>query len=227
MDEIAEEYTMSKKQEFVYSGNKVDVKWDEQLCIHIAECGRAKGELFINGRKPWCQPDLVETDETIDVVERCPSGALIYNIKDQSVEETADKENTITVSYNGPFFVRGDLEIESIPDDLPGVRFRAALCRCGHSKNKPFCDNAHEDAKFQDYGAVGNRGEKLDNTGGRLNIKLLDDGPLFASGNLTMLNGSGRVAWTGTQVALCRCGASKNKPFCDGSHKEAGFKSSK
>ena len=56
-------------------------------------------------------------------------------------------------------------------------------------------------------------------------IKPLIDGPLLMQGNLTIRAGSGRVAWEGTKAALCRCGASKNKPFCDGSHKEAGFKS--
>ena len=46
----------------------------------------------------------------------------------------------------------------------------------------------------------------------------------MVSGNVTLLAGSGRVAWHGNSVALCRCGASKNKPFCDGSHKAAAFK---
>jgi CDGSH-type Zn-finger protein len=43
------------------------------------------------------------------------------------------------------------------------------------------------------------------------------------SGNLSLVAASGRVAWTGTKAALCRCGQSQNKPFCDGSHKAAGF----
>ncbi len=216
---------MANNEKIVFTGEKIDVTWDGVLCIHIAECGRARGELFIGGRKPWCQPDLVAGDETISVVERCPSGALTYTLKDQSAEEKPETGNTVTVSYNGPYFVRGDLEIESVSDDFTGVKYRAALCRCGLSKNKPFCDNSHEDGNFKDYGAVGDSGEGLENTGGKLKIKPLTDGPLLVSGNLTMSNGSGRVAWTGKQVALCRCGASKNKPFCDGSHTAAGFKS--
>ena len=42
---------------------------------------------------------------------------------------------------------------------------------------------------------------------------------------LTVLSSSGREAWRGTRAALCRCGESANKPFCDGSHKAAGFTS--
>ena len=99
------------------------------------------------------------------------------------------------------------------------------MCRCGQSKNKPFCDNSHEKANFRDYGAVGDKGTGLENTGGKLSISALADGPLILTGNLTIKNGSGRVAWSGTEVALCRCGASKNKPFCDGSHRDVGFKS--
>ncbi|MEA3301973.1 MAG: CDGSH iron-sulfur domain-containing protein, partial [Pseudomonadota bacterium] len=61
--------------------------------------------------------------------------------------------------------------------------------------------------------------------GGKLSIKPLPDGPLLVKGNLTIVSGTGRIAWRGSDTALCRCGASKNKPFCDGSHKKAGFKS--
>ena len=218
---------MSDKEKYDFPGSKIDVEWDGRLCIHIAECGRSKGDLFVGGRKPWCQPDLVDLEEVIDVVERCPSGSLAYKVKGQSLEESPDGENTIAVTYNGPYFVRGDLDIEKSPTDMQGIKFRAALCRCGNSKNKPYCDNSHEKIKFQDYGAVGDKGEALTAKGGKLAIKPLEDGPLLFSGNITIKNGSGRVAWTGTQVALCRCGASENKPFCDGGHVAAGFKSSK
>ena len=208
-----------------FSGKQVDVDWDGRLCIHIAECGRAKGELFVGGRDPWGQPDLVSQQEVIDVVERCPSGALTYAVKDGTVSERPAPDNTVTLSCNGPYFLRGEIEIEGAPDDMDGVSFRAALCRCGASNNKPFCDNSHEKADFRDYGAVGEKGEKLTAAGGKLMVKPLSDGPLVVNGSFSIVSGSGRVAWTGTQAALCRCGASNNKPFCDGSHRTAGFKS--
>ena len=67
---------MSEKKVFVYDGAQTDVHWDGRLCIHIGECGRAKNELFVGGRQPWCQPDLVSPDEVAEVVNRCPTGAL-------------------------------------------------------------------------------------------------------------------------------------------------------
>jgi CDGSH-type Zn-finger protein/uncharacterized Fe-S cluster protein YjdI len=216
---------MSGKKAIKYPGKNLDVFWNGRLCIHVGECGRAKGELFTTGRKPWCDPTLASDDEVEEVVKRCPTGALNYEYKDGSGAETAAAANTIHVAYNGPLYVHGDLSIDDAPRDVPGLAFRAALCRCGQSKNKPFCDNSHEDAGFKDYGAVGDRGNKLDEAGGKLNVSPRPDGPLFIKGNVTITSGSGRIGWQGEQVALCRCGASANKPFCDGKHAEIGFKS--
>jgi CDGSH-type Zn-finger protein len=162
----------------------------------------------------------------VDVVERCPSGALVYEAKDGKTLERPTARNTIAVAYNGPLFARGDLAIRGAPADMPGVRFRAALCRCGQSKNKPFCDNSHAAAGFKDYGAVGQRGDGLKKAdGGKLEIKPQKDGPLQVKGNLTIVAGGGCERWDGVLTWLCRCGHSKDKPFCDGSHKAAGFKS--
>jgi CDGSH-type Zn-finger protein/uncharacterized Fe-S cluster protein YjdI len=216
---------MSDKKTFTYPGEKMDVQWHGALCIHIGECGRAKGELFITGRKPWCRPDLASNEEVEDVISRCPTGALTYRDKVGSQTEQAAPENRIQVTYNGPLYVCGSLAIDGAPKDAPGLAFRAALCRCGASKNKPFCDNIHEAAGFKDYGAVGDAGPGLDERDGKLQITPLQDGPLIVKGNVTISSGSGRAAWHGKQIALCRCGASKNKPFCDGTHKEVGFKS--
>ena len=216
---------MSDKEVTRYPGKSASVSWRGGLCIHIGECGRAKGELFVGGRKPWCQPDAASDDDVQDVVMRCPSGALSVELADGSRPETASAENTVNVSYNGPLFVRGQLEIEGAPSDAPGLNFRAALCRCGQSNNKPYCDNSHESAGFKDYGAVGETGEPSTESGGPLQIKPVKDGPLMLKGHVRISSSSGRGAWNGQRVFLCRCGASKNKPFCDGSHKQVGFTS--
>ena len=206
-----------------YQGSEADVHWDERLCIHVAECGHARNDLFVGGRKPWCQPDCVSVDEVVDVVERCPSGALMYTRNDGGASEAAPAENVVTVVHNGPLFVRGDLRIDGTSKEMSGVRFRAALCRCGQSKNKPFCDNSHETVEFKDYGAVGDAGEGFEAPGGTLEVSKAPNGPLLLNGNFTIAASSGRRAWSGNRAALCRCGKSNNKPFCDGAHKRAGF----
>ncbi|MBK1718233.1 CDGSH iron-sulfur domain-containing protein [Thiocystis violacea] len=207
-----------------FEGKEIDVSWDARLCIHVGECGKAEGDLFVGGRKPWCVPDLVSKAEVREVVERCPSGALSYRDKD-GLPESAPPDNRLMVAYNGPYYLTGDLQIEGAPEDMPGLRHRAALCRCGASNNKPFCDNSHFEARFEDAGAVGEPGPGLAATGGPLTVRAMRDGPLKVEGNLAILAASGRVAWKGVGAALCRCGASRNKPFCDGSHRAAGFKS--
>ena len=73
---------MSKEKSIAYSGSQATVRWNGRLCIHIGECGRAKNELFVAGRKPWCDPDTTADDDIQDVVERCPTGALSVEFAD-------------------------------------------------------------------------------------------------------------------------------------------------
>ncbi|MCA9688802.1 MAG: CDGSH iron-sulfur domain-containing protein [Nannocystaceae bacterium] len=206
-----------------YPGEAVDVVWDGRLCIHVGECGRARGKLFVGGRKPWCQPDVASADEVAEVIQRCPTGALTVIRKDGGAEEQAPTQNTVVVSNSGPLYLRGDLTIEGIPEDMPGLRFRAALCRCGMSGFKPFCDNSHDEAGFRDHGAVGEQGPGSDERGGPLTVRVIKDGPLLLAGDFTIVAASGREAWRGTKAALCRCGGSKNRPFCDGTHRLIHF----
>ena len=216
---------MSSKKVFKYDGADRTVTWDGRLCIHVGECGRAKGDLFVTGRKPWCSPDMASEKDTVEIIQRCPTGALaLCNTDGKTIDEPTLGENTIHVSNDGPLYAVGDLRIDGATDDMPSVSHRAALCRCGASKNKPFCDNSHRDAGFHDAGAIGEKGVAHNERGGELVIKRVPDGPLEAEGNLSIYAGSGRSAWRGRKVYLCRCGRSNNKPFCDGSHKDAGFK---
>ena len=215
---------MAEEKVFRYEGQEGDVTWDGRLCIHVGECSRAEGELFVAGRKPWCQPDLGgDREQIVQIVKRCPTGALAYEENQQAVPEQPEPVNTIAVANNGPLYATGQLEIDGADPEQASLKYRAALCRCGQSKNKPFCDNAHEDANFRDRGAIGRTGTALESEGGPLVVKRAPNGPLLVSGNLRIIGPNGRVAWTGKKAALCRCGQSKNKPFCDGAHTAAGF----
>jgi len=216
---------MAKKIIKDFNGDAATVTWNSQLCIHVAECGRAKGDLFDMSRKPWCDPNTSTNEDVLDVVKRCPTGALSVAFSDGTDGEKSATENTITVVYGGPLVLQGELEIEGVPDDAPGLKFRASLCRCGLSKNKPYCDNSHANSDFKDYGAVGDKGTQLEETGGPLKVTLMENGPLRLSGNVRIVAGSGRSAWQGTKTALCRCGLSKNKPFCDGAHRGSEWRS--
>jgi CDGSH-type Zn-finger protein/uncharacterized Fe-S cluster protein YjdI len=212
-----------ESDQYRYPGSAIDVRWDGRLCIHVGECTRARGALFASGRDPWCEPDRGDADSVAAVVERCPTGALSYERAD-GAREAVPGENTIVVANNGPLYARGELAIDGAPENSPGLRTRAALCRCGRSANKPFCDKSHEAADFRDRGPIGDVGDPIERQGGALAIRPLANGPLLIEGNLTLTSGHGLATWTGTRVALCRCGESSNKPFCDGTHTLVGFR---
>jgi len=214
---------MAKQRVITYRSATAAVTWDQDLCIHVAECGRAGKALFVAGRDPWCDPESVDDEMVRDVVSRCPTGALAVTFAGAIADEAAPAANTVTVANNGPLYVTGDLDIDAAPERAPALAVRAALCRCGRSKNKPYCDNSHLDPAFVDAGAVGDRGQDLQESGGKLVIEFKKDGPIRISGNLTINAGSGRTAWQGTMAVLCRCGESTNKPFCDGTHRKIGW----
>lgn len=212
---------------FTYPGQEVDVTWDRRLCIHVGECTRARGAIFEKDRKPWGDPDRAGADEVAEVVARCPTGALAVARRDGDAGEPAQERATVTAADRGPLFVRGDLSIEGAADDMPGVRRRAALCRCGRSSRKPFCDGSHEAAGFSDHGAVGTGGTPQEDgevRAGPLAVTPSPNGPLLVSGPFTLVSGSGRPASRLGRAALCRCGGSSNKPFCDGTHTRIGFR---
>ncbi|MEL7547006.1 MAG: (4Fe-4S)-binding protein, partial [Pseudomonadota bacterium] len=178
---------MSKKTIFEYQGEAQKVTWDRRLCIHVGECGRAKGELFVAGRKPWCDPDSADDENVADVVRRCPTGALaIKTPSGVAITEPPETANVISVSNDGPLYVSGDLSIDGAADDMQSVLRRAALCRCGASNNKPFCDNSHRALGFQDAGAIGETGLSDIESGGALQIRRIPDGPIEVSGNFTL-----------------------------------------
>ena len=89
---------MARETVFQYPGKKATVSWNGRLCIHVGECGRAKGDLFVGGRDPWCQPDLTSNEEVADVVNRCPTGALTVDFADGSGKEQPEPVNTVNVA---------------------------------------------------------------------------------------------------------------------------------
>ena len=172
-----------------------------------------------NMKGPWLHPENDDPEHLAYVAMSCPSGAITYTRHDGGPEEAAPGVNYVRVRENGPYAFRAILAIEGQPP-----MYRATLCRCGHSRNKPFCDNSHLAADFRASGEPPSlASEPLPVRGGSLHVKPADDGPLVISGPLEICCGTGRTVDRTQSVRLCRCGASQNKPFCDGSHRQIGF----
>ncbi|TRW98155.1 iron-binding protein [Paracoccus sp. M683] len=197
------------------------VEYDSGKCIHARRCVLGLPQVFRPGTKGgWIFPDQAQAEEIARVIDACPSGALTYRRKDGGLEEQMPHVNTLRPWEDGPNELRGDIHIAG-----QDPRKRALLCRCGLSQNKPFCDNSHLAAEFRATADIPSQEDPpvLDVRDGPIEVKPTKNGPNLVKGNLEIIAGSGRRITTGTKFFLCRCGHSKNKPFCDGSHKEAGF----
>ena len=214
-------------------GRDVLLRFDTQRCIHARHCVLGEPAVFLaNASGEWLFPDQATPERIAIVAANCPSGAITYERLDGGPNEAAPRVNVIRVRENGPLAVHAELQIVG-PAGQAGLAgqadqgastFRATLCRCGASKNKPFCDNAHIAAGFLASGEPATRESRpLAARDGVLTVTPQRNGPLQVSGNLELCSGTGRTVDRVTQAYLCRCGQSQNKPFCDGSHKRVGF----
>lgn len=203
-------------------GEKLDILFETKRCIHARFCVTGAPDVFLaNVQGPWLHPDAMEVERVAEVAHACPSGAIQYRRNDGVHNEMAPPVNLASTREAGPYAFRGQLELDGEP-----IGFRATLCRCGASKNKPFCDGSHHEVGFNATGepATGATGA-LAVRNGLLAIDPQLNGPLSIRGNLEITSGTGRVVARVTTAKLCRCGGSGTKPFCDGTHARIGFKS--
>lgn len=207
-----------------YEGEDIIIRYDVARCIHAAECADGLPEVFDAERRPWVDPDGARPNRIAAVIHRCPSGALTYERLDGEANEPVPEENVVRVGTDGPLYLTGNIEIKSPDGSVISRETRVALCRCGRSSNKPFCDNSHLEGNFADDGFLGEGGIKV--TPGLsdhvLSVTPSKNGPINLAGEVRIEGADGEER-RGTRSALCRCGNSNNKPFCDGAHRTVGF----
>jgi CDGSH-type Zn-finger protein/uncharacterized Fe-S cluster protein YjdI len=203
-------------------GQKMALSFETKRCIHARFCVTGAPNVFLaNVQGPWIHPDAMEVERVVEIAHACPSGAITYQRLDGAHNELAPPVNLAAIREAGPYAFRGQLQI-----DGEAVGFRATLCRCGASKNKPFCDGSHHEVGFSASGEPpSGKTDMLPVRDGVLAIEPEINGPLSVRGNLEITSGTGRVVARIVTARLCRCGGSANKPFCDGTHAKIGFKS--
>jgi len=132
-----------------YATEEIVVEWEPRLCFHSQNCVRSLPQVFFDdGRRPWVQVDGATADEVASAVGRCPSGAL--KARRLGVEPAkVQRQLELRASENGPLLVTGDIRILDADGELLYEGDRAALCRCGGSSNKPFCDGTHRKNGFR------------------------------------------------------------------------------
>jgi CDGSH-type Zn-finger protein/uncharacterized Fe-S cluster protein YjdI len=208
---------------YTYEGDDVTVTWDQKRCIHAQACVDGSPSVFDPERRPWIEPDQADADAVEAVVPRCPTGALHLTRNGTDPEPTPD-DNRISIDADGPLYVRGEVELIDGDGETLLRDTRMALCRCGKSGNKPLCDGSHDEG-FEDAGhiAVDHLSTPDDAADeGPLRIRATEDGPFVVEGPVT-IEATDEATVSGHRGALCRCGASGSKPFCDGSHSDIGF----
>ena len=212
-----------------YASPEVVIRYDPALCIHARECVRGAPLVFDPDARPWIRPERGEADHLAQVVHRCPTGALTLRFVDGRDAEAPEAHNSATLAADGPIYLRGRIVYHGGTHANVVEYTRIALCRCGASRNKPFCDNSHRRAEFSDAGRCASPNKPLpgaDNPqpcSGPLSVEPTPNGPLKVEGWVEFRAVDGSTYVAGAKCWLCRCGHSQTKPFCDGSHKRVGF----
>jgi CDGSH-type Zn-finger protein/uncharacterized Fe-S cluster protein YjdI len=206
-----------------YHGEDITIRYDVKRCIRAEECVRGLPRVFDPGRRVWVDATQASAEEIANTVQRCPTGALHFRRTDGGVEEPIPRRNEVRLTPDGPLYFRGELEIHTPTGMLKETR--AALCRCGASRNKPFCDNSHQGIAFRASDESGMTATGGETEAGLLRVMPATNGPCIVQGSLTLVSNNGLTRTAcGPRVAFCRCGHSRNKPFCDRSHVKAGFR---
>lgn len=212
-----------------YSTESIAVHWDSARCIHTGRCLRALPAVFDTGRRPWVDVDAATADRIAEAVERCPTGALRYDRLDGRPGEQPPRPTVVIPVEDGPLLMVGDLLVQTPEGEEITRESRLTLCRCGLTRNQPFCDNTHLKRSWRsgpDHAPAKPLDPLREGAGGEpTRIVPMNDRSLELRGELRLCDAAGRPVAEAGRAVLCRCGHSANRPYCDGSHKREGFQS--
>ena len=130
-----------------YTNKEITVAWDPKKCVHSQQCVKGLPGVFDREKRPWIDMSGASSEEIKKVIDRCPSGALSYKEASAASERQPAR---IKVTKNGPLMVGGDCALIDSEDREVASCGPFALCRCGGSKNKPYCDGTHVKIGFDD-----------------------------------------------------------------------------
>jgi uncharacterized Fe-S cluster protein YjdI len=153
--------TQSNNRE--YTNGEITVFWKPDACIHATVCFMKLRKVFDPTKRPWVNMDGASTEEIIKIVEQCPTDALTWKWnrdltseeKDELTAEQTSEEKVpmpmteIIIMENGAALIKGNFRMKKASGEIIETPQQIALCRCGHSRNKPFCDGNHYETKFR------------------------------------------------------------------------------
>ncbi len=146
-DEKQTDGVLDKRQNYV--GQRITIHDNRGICAHAGYCTDRLKSVFKLGEEPWIDPDGATAEEIIETIKQCPSGALSYTVDDIESRDQ-NRPPMVTVTRDGPYVVTGGVELLDQPMGEGASTEHYTLCRCGGSKNKPFCDGTHWNIGFSD-----------------------------------------------------------------------------
>ncbi len=129
-------------------GKRITIHDNRALCAHVGRCTEGLPAVFRESGRPWIDADAATVDEIVATIRKCPSGALSYSI-DGVEHRDRDGGPAVEALRDGPYAVTG-IELLGVSFGEGASTGHYTLCRCGASRNKPFCDGSHWDVNFKD-----------------------------------------------------------------------------
>ncbi len=139
-----------------YANKDIIVYWHPKQCSHSGKCLQGLPLVFKLDQTPWIDINAAQPEDIIKIIDTCPTGALKYMLPEGSrvdpalargkggvdfkIEKPAVK---IRIVRNGPLLIEGPAQIFGPENNLIKEYSRFVICRCGLSRNKPFCDGTH------------------------------------------------------------------------------------
>ena len=132
-----------------YAGKHITIHDNRGICAHAGHCTDNLASVFKLDAEPWIDADAASAEDIINTIKKCPSGALSYSIGEVEHRDQ-QRPPMVTVTKDGPYAITGGIELLDQPRGEGASLEHYTLCRCGGSKNKPFCDGTHWHIGFKD-----------------------------------------------------------------------------
>jgi len=132
-----------------YESSDLTVIWKPEQCIHSENCFKGLPAVFNPNARPWTNVDGASDEEIRKQIDKCPSAALSYRLKENQEKMKIEEEQLVEVAPNGPLMVYGNIKVKGSDGSEVSKHRVTAFCRCGASENKPYCDGAHKKIDFK------------------------------------------------------------------------------
>lgn len=156
-----------------YTNGEITVFWRPSKCIHATTCFRELIEVYNPRKRPWVNMKGASTERIIEVTDKCPTQAIFWKYnKDLSEAEKALNQSTfageevnpevlheeksrptqsrLQIMKNGPILIEGEFKVIDSDGNTLKTMIMTSFCRCGNSRNQPFCDGSHRITGFSD-----------------------------------------------------------------------------